>query len=106
MVYKIDPVNDRRFADEFRRNPIGSHSPGLMRVLSILRVDPSGNQLIILCRKPFAKWTLALMPPRRGDPIRFEDDMAFESREEAEWEVFRRRWFAATGENLNLSLRD
>ena len=71
MVYKIDPVNDRQFADEFRRNPIGSHSPGLMRVLSILRVDPSGNQVILVCRKPFAKWTLAVMPPRRQDPNSF-----------------------------------
>jgi branched-chain amino acid transport system permease protein len=46
------------------------------------------------------------MPPRRSDPIRSEDEMAFATREEAEWEVFRRRWLAATGENLNLSLRD
>jgi hypothetical protein len=106
MVYKIDPASDRQFAEEFRQNPIGGHSPGLMRVLSILRVDPTGYQTIIVCRKPFAKWTLATMPPRRNAPIRFEDEMAFASREEAEWEVFRRRWLAATGENLNLSLRD
>ena len=106
MVYKIDPQNDCQFAEEFRKKPIGAHSPGLMRVLAILRVDPSGHQIIIVCRKPFAKWTLATMPPRREDPIRFEDDVVFASREEAEWEVFRRRWLAATGENLNISLRD
>jgi hypothetical protein len=106
MVYKIDPVSDRQFAEEFRRHPIGAHSPGLMRVLSILRIDPTGRQIIIVCRKPFAKWTLATMPPRRQDPIEFEDAMTFASREDAEWEVFRRRWLAATGENLDRSLQD
>ena len=105
MVYKIDPVHDRQFAEEFRQNPIGAHSPGLMRVLSILRVDPTGDQVIIVCRQAFAKWTLATMPPRRQDPIRFEDGTTFATREEAEWEVFRRRWLSATGENLNVSLR-
>lgn len=105
-MYRIDPINDRPFAEEFRRHPIGGHSPGLMRVLSILRVDPTGNQVIIVCRKPFAKWTLATMPPRRADPIRFEEETVFATREEAEWEVFRRRWRAATGENLDGRLQD
>jgi len=27
-MYKIDPVSDRPFAEEFRRHPIGGHSPG------------------------------------------------------------------------------
>lgn len=105
-MYKIDPVSDRPFAEEFRRKPIGGHSPGLMRILSILRVDPTGHQIIIVCRKPFAKWTLATMPPRRADPIRFEEEITFASREEAEWEVFRRRWHAATGECLDGKLQD
>jgi hypothetical protein len=104
-MYKIDPINDRPYVEEFRRNPIGGHSPGLMRILSILRVDPTGHQVIIVCRKPFAKWTLATMPPRRSDPIRFEEETTFATREEAEWEVFRRRWRAATGENLNATLQ-
>ena len=29
MVYKIDPQTDRRYIEEFRRKPIGAHSPGL-----------------------------------------------------------------------------
>jgi hypothetical protein len=31
-----------------------------------------------------------------------EEEAIFTSREEAEWEVFRRRWKAHTGENINL----
>ena len=26
-MYKIDPINDRPYVEEFRRNPIGGHSP-------------------------------------------------------------------------------
>ena len=30
----------------------------------------------------------------------------FTDRNEAEWEVFRRRWFAATGEKINVPLTE
>jgi hypothetical protein len=106
MVYKIDPPNDRQYIEEFRRQPIGAHSPGLMRLLAIMRVDPSGNQIILICRKPFAEWALANMPPNRGDPIVVEDEPIFASREEAEWAVFCRRWRALTGESINRPLKD
>jgi hypothetical protein len=53
MVYKIDPASDRQFIEEFRLNPIGAHSPGLMRVLTVMRVDPTGNQTILVCKESF-----------------------------------------------------
>jgi hypothetical protein len=49
---------------------------------------------------------LGRMPPNRADPLQIEDDAVFTSREEAEWEVFRRRWRAHTGEDINLPFRD
>ena len=73
MVYKIDPEHDRQYIEEFRRKPIGAHSPGLMRLLTVMRQDPSGFQVILVCRKPFAEWVLATMPPKRADPIVIED---------------------------------
>lgn len=106
MVYKIDPATDRQFIEEFRQKPIGGHSPGLMRLLTIMRQDPSGNQTILVCRKPFAEWVIANMPPKRTDPIAIEDGPIFTSREEAEWEVFKRRWRKHTGESLNMPYRD
>jgi len=106
MVYKIDPQTDRRYIEEFRRKPIGAHSPGLQRLLNILRHDPSGWQVILVCRRPFSSWVLGLMPPRRDGPLQIEEEPVFASREEAEWEVFRRRWRAHTGEDINLSFRD
>jgi hypothetical protein len=106
MVYKIDPAHDRQYIEEFRRKPIGAHSPGLMRLLTVMRQDPSGFQVILVCRKPFAEWVLATMPPNRADPIVVEDGSIFTSREEAEWEVFRRRWRKFTGEAINQAFGD
>src|ERR1700742_4121970 len=101
MAYEIDPATDRQYVEEFRRKPIGHHSPGLARLLSIMRQDPSGRQVILICRKPFREWVLGEMPPERNDPIAIEDGPIFASREEAEWEVFRRRWQKLTGEAIN-----
>jgi hypothetical protein len=106
MAYRIDPDADRGFIEEFRRRPIGRHSPGLQRVLNTLRSDPSGRQVILVCRKPFQEWVLGEMPARRDEPLRIEAEPVFTSREEAEWEVFRRRWKAHTGEAINLPLTD
>ncbi|MBK1871233.1 hypothetical protein JHL16_33010, partial [Aestuariivirga sp. YIM B02566] len=55
MVYKIDAERDRQFIEEFRSQPIGHHSPGLQRVLNILRHDPTGYQVILICKVPFAE---------------------------------------------------
>jgi branched-chain amino acid transport system permease protein len=45
------------------------------------------------------------MPARRAEPLNIETGPVFTSREEAEWEVFRRRWKAHTGENINLPFK-
>jgi len=106
MGYRIDPETDRVFVEEFRRRPIGRHSPGLRRVLNALRFDASGRQVILVCRKPFQEWVLGEMPARRSGKITIEDRPVFRSREEAEWEAFRRRWRRHTGEAINLALAD
>jgi len=105
-VYKIDAESDRQYIEEFRRRPIGVHSPGLQRILNIMRNDPSGWQVILVCQRPFKQWVLGLMPPRRNEPIQIENGPAFTSREEAEWEVFRRRWRLHTGQQINTPFKD
>ena len=106
MVYRIDPDSDRQYVEEFRRCPIGKHSPGLMRVLNTMRNDLTGNQVVLVCRKPFAEWVIGHMPPDRGDPIVLEEEPVFTSREAAEWAVFCRRWRHLTGESINMPLHD
>jgi len=102
MAYRIDPDRDRVYIEEFWQAPIGLHSPGLQRVLNAMRFDPAGRQVILVCRKPFAEWVIGEMPAAREEPLKIEDGPVFTSREEAEREVFRRRWKSHTGENLNL----
>jgi hypothetical protein len=104
MPYRIEPDKDRAFIEEFRRCPIGKHSPGLRRVLNTLRYDPSGKQVVLVCRKPFAEWVLGEMPADRDQPMHIENGPVFHTIEEAEWEAFRRRWRAHTGEAINLPL--
>jgi hypothetical protein len=105
MAYRIDPEADRVYIEEFRKSPIGRHSPGLQRILNTLRYDPSGKQVILVCRKPFEEWVLGEMPAARAEPLKIEDEPVFKSRDEAEWEMFRRRWRVHTGENINLPFR-
>ena len=100
MAYRIDPVKDRPLVEEFRRMPIGHHSPDLMRVLNILRYDTTGDRTVLITRVPFSEWILGTLPPRRGDPLILHEDRTFNSREDAEWRVFCIRWEARTGERI------
>ncbi len=105
-MYRINPETDQQYVEEFRRRPVGRHSPGLMRVLNALRFDPSGRQIVLFCRKPFAEWQIADLPELRLEKLVFTDSPIFTDRDEAEWEIFRRRWFKATGQHLNQPFRN
>ena len=80
---------------------MGHHSPGLIRLLNTLRQDKSGHQIILVTRDAVKEWIIGIMPPSRDDTIVYLTDRVFHSREEAEWEVFCRRWEKHTGEILN-----
>lgn len=99
MRYQIQP-EDRMLVDEFRQNPYGRHSPGLLRVLNRMRAAPMDGKHILVCTKPFAEWKLAIHGDRQR-PIEILHDQVFTSREAAEWAVFKLRWKALTGEELN-----
>jgi hypothetical protein len=101
MTYKIDPRRDREVVDEFRQNPIGHHSPNLQRVLNTLRGGPLKGKYLLVCTRPHREWVLARHPGARGEPIELLREHTFGSKEEAEWAVFRLRWQAHTGEELN-----
>lgn len=106
MVYKISADEDRRYIEEFRKTPIGAHSPGLQRLLNIMRLERGGVQAILICRRKFSEYVIGHMPTNRAEPIEIEDGPVFATREEAEWELFRRRWRDHTGEIINQPLRD
>lgn len=100
MVYKITAEADRQYVHEFRARPIGEHSPGLQRVLNIMRAYRGGDQYILVARREFEDFVIARMPPSREDPLLLEDTPSFKTREEAEWALFCRRWKEHTGEDV------
>lgn len=106
MVYRITAAADRQYIEEMRANPIAPHSPGLQRVLNVMRLWRGGDQAILVARREFRDYVIGRMPERREDPIVIEDGPVFATREEAEWELFRRRWREHTGETINLPFRD
>lgn len=92
---------DRQVVEEFRRNPVGHHSPALQRVLNALRGQDPAGKLVLVCTRPHREYVLAELPARRGQPLRIHHNRVFHSQAEAEWEVFRIRWEQATGEWLD-----
>jgi len=105
MVYKINAQSDSHYVEEFRLNPIGVHSPGLQRILNVMRLYTGGDQYILIARREFDDYVLGRMPPSRNDPIVIEGGLVFSTREEAEWELFRRRWQAHTGDSIDRPYR-
>jgi hypothetical protein len=101
MAYKIDPKVDREWVDEFRKRPIGPHSPQLQRVLNTLRGGALAGRYVLICTKPYREWVLARHPGRRDKRFEILNEHRFSSREEAEWAVFRLRWKEHTGQDLN-----
>lgn len=99
-----EPADDlarrRALIEEFRRQPIGRHSPDLRVLLNDLRRNQMGDPYILVCTRPHAEWRLARKPAGRGTPVRLVPGYVFASPEEAEWEVFKLLWKETTGETL------
>ena len=85
---------------EFRAAPFGRHSPALRELLNRMRCAPGLPDYILVCSKPQREWLLATKTPERGSPVEIVEGHRFTSPDEAEWEVFKLRWQALTGEAL------
>lgn len=99
------PVDPTRLdlVEEFRRNPRGPHGEELQKLLHRMRWagDPSvGGRYVLLVQEPGRRWVLARLPSQRGKPIEPIPNQVFTSLADAEWEVFRRRWRALTGQEI------
>ena len=66
-----------------------------------LSASTRAGRYCLICTKPFAEWQLARMSGQRGVPPTPVAGAFFTSREDAEWQVFRRRWQELTGEDIN-----
>lgn len=99
--YRITEA-DLRYAAEFRDKPLGYHSPGLQRVLNVMRGGTRAGKYVLVVREPFKRWVLGRLPAARGMPVEILDGQEFTDLEEAEWAVFKRRWKEHTGRDLEL----
>ena len=97
--YRLVP-DDRRLIEEFRKKPIGHHSPDLQRLLNRLRGAPMADKFCLVVIKPNREWQLAKTSGVRGKPFKMLEQR-FTSMAAAEWYVFRQRWKALTGETLH-----
>jgi len=94
--------SDLVFAAEFKKQPIGYHSPGLQRVLNALRGGPVSGKYVLLVLEPFKRWALGQLPGVRGMPVEVVEGQEFTDLNDAEWAVFKLRWRAQTGKALDL----
>jgi hypothetical protein len=97
--YRIT-ARDREVIEEFRNKPIGLHSAGLQRVLNVLRGSPAAGRYAVIATKPGREWVIAELSPERGKPPKILRGRKYERLEDAEWEVFKRRWKKVTGESI------
>ena len=91
---------DLQYAREFRSNPLGTPGPGLQRILNLLRGGPKSGKYVLIVKQPFRLWGLGRMPAGRGQPVEILNDWEFTDLAEAEWAVFKIRWTAHTGQDL------
>jgi hypothetical protein len=91
--------DERELIEEFKRNPIGHHSPGLQRLLNQMRGSPMAGKYCVFETKPNREWQLAKTSGVPGKASKMIEKR-FTRRADAEWYVFRQRWKAMTGETL------
>jgi hypothetical protein len=98
--YKIRP-QDITFAAEFLAEPFGNRSPGLQRVLNVLRGQGPEGKYVLICKEPYKRWTLGKLPARRGQPVEEIASVEYTDLASAERDVFRKRWRENGGPDLN-----
>ena len=99
-VYKVG-AQDQHLVEEFNAKPIGHHSPALQRVLNVFRGEPIQDKYVLICTKPHKEWTLGQLSGARGKPVKIFKNHVFTNVEDAEREIFRRRWKKYTGDSLD-----
>ena len=90
----------RDLIEEFRRQPIGRHSPDLRLLLNRMRMSEGKRPYILICTKPHREWRLGRKSSARGSEVELIPEVIFHSPEEAGWVIFKRRWKELTGEIL------
>lgn len=94
-------LEDKQYIDEFMKTPIGYHSPGLQRVLNVMRGGELNGKYILVIIEPYRRWALGRLPARRGEHISLVEGVEYTCQLQAERDVFIRRWRDLTGEDIS-----
>jgi hypothetical protein len=100
-MFRIEPPH-RTLAAEFKARPFGPHSGELHRLLNLMRAQPLPGRYALVTLVPHREWRLARLGPARSGEIEIVEGVRYRSPEEAEWDVFKRRWHDITGEPLGV----
>lgn len=85
--------------EEFRRKPVGQHSPFLQRRLNQMRGEAIEGKYVLLCTIPHHEWVLAQLNGR-AKPITILRERVFSDMNEAEYAIFRLRWQRHFGKTI------
>ena len=91
-MHKLDPATRRDWIEEYRASPFGPHSPGMLRVLQLLRGGPMAGRPVAVCTVPYREWVIGVLPGRRGEPVQLEAEPVFHSLDQVLTAVFERRF--------------
>ena len=96
-------VDPRELApcEEFFENPAGPHSPGLQRLLIIMRADTVDDPHVIV-ETVGGRFGLGTASDQRGEPVRVYEGVRFETYGDALRAMFKLRWEMLTGRALPL----
>ena len=91
--YKLRP-EDSVYSEEFHQSPIGHHSPGPNRTLTLFRGEPTEGKYVLVCREPHQEWVLGQLSGQRGKPVTVFKDGVLRDRNETGM----RAWPSAPGD--------
>jgi branched-chain amino acid transport system permease protein len=91
---------DPALAAEFRRTPLGHHSPQLQRLLRVFRTMPVPGKHALLRIDHARAWVLVEFNGKKGEPLTVHRDRVFTDWKDAEWAVFKIRWKRYFGTEL------
>ena len=98
--YKLQS-SDAVFVAEFLKDPVGYKSPGLQRILNLMRGQGPEGKYVLICKEPYCRWALGRLPGRRGEPIVEIAGVEYTDLLAAERDVFLRRWRDLGGSEID-----
>ena len=102
-AYTVEALDEQvkaQLAKEFQQRPVGHHTPELQRLLNVFRGESLEDKYVLICRKPHKEWVLGQVSGVRGEPVKILKGQVFTSLDDAEQEIFRRRWKKYMGSEL------